>query len=227
MKTLKNVFSVLTIVLAVAALVLFFFPFGSVTLADGTVVERVGAEFAFGSDYNGGEVSQSSQVLFCGILTLATVVFSALSFKFKGTRWATLGFSIVAAVYMLVMGLSSPYSFLDTRGLGLVASATYVNAAPLLISAVLFLTFASGAAYLLIADKLEILESSEPKLPILKRIVKFLKDYKGEIKKIVWPGPKAVVKNTIIVLIMCALCGLFIWLVDLGLSALIDLIYNR
>ena len=225
MKTLKSVFSVLTVVLAVAALVLFFFPFGEITLADGTVVERVGAEFAFGSDYNGSEVAQSSEVLFCGLLTVFTVLFSALSLKFKGTRWATLGFSIVAAVYMLVMGLSSPSSYLDTRGLGAVVTVAYANVAPLLISAALFLTFASGAAYLLIADKIAVMESEEPKLPILKRIVKFFKDYKGEIKKIVWPGPKAVVKNTVIVLIMCGLCGLFIWLVDFGLSALLKLIY--
>lgn len=230
MKASKKFFSVLTVALAVAALVLFFIPFGKVVLTDGTVVERVGAEFAFGSDYNGADVGKSSDILFCMILTAFTVLFAALSLKFKGTRWATLGFSIVDAVYMLVIACSHSNKFLDVQGLvplGSIGNNTtaYVNAAPLLISIVLFLTFISAGAYLLIADKIAVMESPERKLTIPKRIVKFLRDYKGEISKIVWPNFRTVVKNTLIVLIMCALVGLFIWLVDLGLGALLNLIY--
>ena len=57
-----------------------------------------------------------------------------------------------------------------------------------------------------------------------QKIAKFFRDYKSEVKKIVWPGPRDVVKNTVIVLIMCAVVGAFIWLVDYGLGQLLKLI---
>lgn len=53
--------------------------------------------------------------------------------------------------------------------------------------------------------------------------IKFWRDAKGEYKKITWPTFKTVVKNTGITLIMCALVAVFIILVDIGLSALVDL----
>ncbi len=231
MKTLKTVFGVLTIVLAVAALALFFvLPFGRVNLADGTFVEGVASEFAFGSIAD-KSIGKSSDILFCGILTLLSAVFAGLSIKFKGTRWATIGFSGVSAVYMLVIGLSHSNYFLDTQGLIAVGkvnngSTAYINSAPLIIAAALFLTLAAGIAYLLIADKIAVAESEDAKLPIPKRVVKFFKDYKGEIKKIVWPNLRTVVKNTIIVLVICAIVGVFIWAIDIGLNALLRLIYK-
>ena len=39
--------------------------------------------------------------------------------------------------------------------------------------------------------------------------------------KIVWPGPRSVVKNTLIVLAVCLLVGAFIWLLDWGLGSLV------
>ena len=59
-----------------------------------------------------------------------------------------------------------------------------------------------------------------------KAIKKFCKDIKGEIKKIVWPDAKTVLKSTAIVLLVVAICGLVIFGIDellsLGLSALKD-----
>ncbi len=232
MKILKNVFSVLTVLFAVAALVMFFLPFGKVAITDSTYLERVGAEFAFGSGYNGSDVGKSADVLFCMILTAFTVLFAALSFKFKGTRWATVGFSAVDAVYMLVIACSHSNKFLDVQGLvsqSAIGNNTteYVNHMPLIISIALFAVLICGAAYLLIADRIAVEESRENKLTIPQKVVKFLRDYKGELKKIVWPNFKTVLKNTGIVLIMCVLVGVFIWAVDFGLGALLDLIYNR
>ena len=57
-----------------------------------------------------------------------------------------------------------------------------------------------------------------------KAIKSFIKDFRGETKKIVWPGLRDVVKNGIIVLIMCGIVGIFIWLVDFGLGSLMELI---
>ena len=59
-----------------------------------------------------------------------------------------------------------------------------------------------------------------------KAIKKFCKDIKGEIKKIVWPDAKTVLKSTAIVLLVVAICGLVIFGIDellsLGLSSLKD-----
>ena len=128
---------------------------------------------------------------------------------------------------MLVKTLGSAYDFLDLRGAGYtgITSAEYAGAIPLLIAILLLLTLASSIAYLLIANKVEVIEAGEGALTIPKRIIKWIRDYKGEIKKIVWPGPRAVVKNTTIVLVMCLLIGAFIWLLDLGLDSLLKLIY--
>ena len=57
-----------------------------------------------------------------------------------------------------------------------------------------------------------------------KAIKKFCKDLKGEIKKIVWPDAKTVLKSTLVVLAAVAVCGLAIgivdWLLSQGLSLL-------
>ena len=59
-----------------------------------------------------------------------------------------------------------------------------------------------------------------------KAIKKFCKDLKGEIKKIVWPDAKTVLKSTAVVLVVVAICGLVIFGIDqllsLGLSLLKD-----
>ncbi len=234
MKLVKNISGVLAILFSLAALVLFFMPFGEINF-NGDVIVRSGTEFAFGSDYeNGAEGAQSSQLLFCLILTAFTVLFTILSFawkKAKNVRWAAIGFSAVDAVYMLVVACRHSNYFLDVRGL--IPSnlwndntTAYVNSAPLMISIALFLALIASVALLLSADKLAVMASEKPTLTIPKKIIKYLRDYKGEVKKIVWPGPRAVVKNTLIVLAICLIVGLFIWTVDFGLGKLLDLIYQ-
>ncbi len=57
-----------------------------------------------------------------------------------------------------------------------------------------------------------------------KRFVRFLKDYKGEFKKITWPTPKQTAKNTGIVLAAMVVVGLFVVLLDLAFSQIINLL---
>ena len=57
-----------------------------------------------------------------------------------------------------------------------------------------------------------------------KSIVKFFKDAKSEFKKVVWPTPKQTTNNTIVVIIIRALAGLFIFGVDTLFSLLNKLI---
>ena len=51
----------------------------------------------------------------------------------------------------------------------------------------------------------------------------FFSGLSAEFKKIIWPTFPAVVRNTGVTLAMCAVLGLLICAVDIGLSALINL----
>ncbi|MBO4433782.1 MAG: preprotein translocase subunit SecE [Clostridia bacterium] len=73
-------------------------------------------------------------------------------------------------------------------------------------------------------DYLEAKASKGAKKTIFARVIAFFKDYKSEVKKIVWPGIKDVLKNTLIVLVMCLVVGAFIWLLDFGLGKLLEVI---
>ena len=54
-------------------------------------------------------------------------------------------------------------------------------------------------------------------------VSKYFRDLKGEFKKIVWPSKKQIINNTIVVIVAIVVCGVFIWAMDLGLSALMKL----
>ena len=60
-----------------------------------------------------------------------------------------------------------------------------------------------------------------------KKFLKFFKDLKAEIKKVVWPTKKVVVNNTGIVLAAMFVSGIFIWGIDTGFKFLFDLILKR
>lgn len=226
MKTVNRICQILAIAFGVASLVLFFTRFATV-ISGGNEVNLVGAQLGFGGKVTvaGTEykMAKSSDILFCFILTAVSAVLGILAFKSKKVRYAAPFVGIIDAVYMLVIALSNPYAFVDKRPL---PDVTAVNYTPfVLIAAILLFAFTAAAvAYLLIDDYLEVKASNGSKLTIPKRIVRFFRDYKSEIKKIVWPGWKDIVKNTVIVLIMCLIIGALIWLIDFGLGQLLELI---
>ena len=46
------------------------------------------------------------------------------------------------------------------------------------------------------------------------KVAKYFRELKSELKKVVWPTPQQVLKNTLVVA-ACVVCvGLFIWLFD-------------
>ena len=47
-----------------------------------------------------------------------------------------------------------------------------------------------------------------------KGIVKYFKDCKAEFKKVVWPTPKETTHNTIVVIVVCLLAGVFVFGID-------------
>lgn len=67
----------------------------------------------------------------------------------------------------------------------------------------------------------------EKKTIIPAKVSKYLRDTRGEFKKIVWPNFRTVLKNTGVVLAMCAVTALVIILADTGLSALIKLLLGN
>ncbi|MBS6860663.1 MAG: preprotein translocase subunit SecE [Clostridiales bacterium] len=60
----------------------------------------------------------------------------------------------------------------------------------------------------------------------VKNSGKFFRDVKSEIKKIVWPAPKSVFKNTGVVLVAIIISGIFISGLDSIFLALLGLVMN-
>lgn len=56
------------------------------------------------------------------------------------------------------------------------------------------------------------------------RIARFFREYRSEVKKVIWPTFPVVVRNTVVVLVLMAFVGVLIGLVDIGLSELLKLV---
>ena len=61
------------------------------------------------------------------------------------------------------------------------------------------------------------------------RIAKYFRELRSELKKVVWPTPKQVLKNAAIVVCCVIAVGVFIWLFDfvaqIGIDALIGIFH--
>ena len=55
---------------------------------------------------------------------------------------------------------------------------------------------------------------------------KFIKDFRADIKKIIWPDFKTVLKNTGIVLAVVAVVGLAVFLIDTGMVSILRLLHS-
>ena len=54
------------------------------------------------------------------------------------------------------------------------------------------------------------------------RVLRWLKDLKGELKKVTWPSAKDTMKNVGIVILCVILVGVFIWVFDFLARQVID-----
>ena len=63
-------------------------------------------------------------------------------------------------------------------------------------------------------------EKKKEKKP--NRFLRWLKDLKGELKKVTWPTTKDVVKNVGTVILCVIIVGVFIWVFDFLARAVID-----
>lgn len=63
----------------------------------------------------------------------------------------------------------------------------------------------------------------------LGSVTKYFRELKSELKKVVWPTPRQVMRNTIIVAACVLFVGVFVWLFDfvaqVGINALIGLFH--
>lgn len=57
--------------------------------------------------------------------------------------------------------------------------------------------------------------------------IRNLKDIRLELKKVVWPTKEQLINNTVSVLAACLLIGILIWVIDSGLSSILNLIFSR
>ena len=69
---------------------------------------------------------------------------------------------------------------------------------------------------------------TDKKLGFFQRTAKWFREMRSELKKVVWPTPKQVGKNTLVSLVMMALAavilGGFDWLASAAVNALITLV---
>ena len=60
-------------------------------------------------------------------------------------------------------------------------------------------------------------------------VSKYFRELRSELKKVVWPTPKQVLKNTLVVFATVLFVGVFVWLFDfvaqVGINALIGLFH--
>ena len=58
----------------------------------------------------------------------------------------------------------------------------------------------------------------------LRRVQQFFKEVLAEFKKVSWPGRFQVANSTAVVMVVVAVIGLFLFLVDIGLSRVVEVI---
>jgi preprotein translocase subunit SecE len=59
---------------------------------------------------------------------------------------------------------------------------------------------------------------------MFRRLRKFLVDVRSEFKKVTWPTREQTIKHTGVVLVIVAITGVFLGIVDYGLNILVKLV---
>lgn len=234
MKVLNQICRIVTALLGLAALFLFFFPVA--TLPASSAIDVTGAQLAFGVSIKDAagtahNLYVSSYYLFGFLLTAFATVMSIISVvgSFKGKSGKGLIVtsyisSFIGGLIMLVIALSSVTKFVDSRPLTLTTNKITYTPIVLIVAIIVLAMFIIGVISWLVNDYVEVLASHGQKLTIKQKVVKFIREMVAEIKKIVWPSKSTVLRNSIIVLIICVIIGAFVWGVDFLLGLLVDFI---
>jgi preprotein translocase subunit SecE len=59
---------------------------------------------------------------------------------------------------------------------------------------------------------------------VTDKIIHFLKEAKGELKKVTWPTPRQTLASTSVVIIVVIIVSIFLGIVDFGLSKAIRMV---
>lgn len=62
------------------------------------------------------------------------------------------------------------------------------------------------------------------KLGFFKRVQKWMREMRSELKKVIWPTPKETAKKTGVALLVMAVSAIVIWLFDSGADAIVQAI---
>lgn len=57
---------------------------------------------------------------------------------------------------------------------------------------------------------------------IFTRLGRWFREMRSELKKVVWPTKKQILKNTIIVLVCVLIVGIFVWVFDFAGSQIVN-----
>lgn len=221
-KALSWASRVLAVLATVGTVVLMFFGLATVTSGDQSYTLSA-FQLSFGTTVDSVDFWKSSYFLFAVITAVIAVICSVASLKKKRAAIGSLVFSALTMVLYIMFAIQTPASNVDIRPLtsGTVAYTGMFWAVFALSIAAVVLTVVS----IFVVDAVEVKESNGARKTLLKRFGAWLKEYKSEIKKITWPTFKTVVRNSVLVLLCCLLIGIVIWVVDFGLSQLIQLIF--
>ena len=69
-------------------------------------------------------------------------------------------------------------------------------------------------------------KKTDEKLGLFKRIGKWFRDMKSELKKVVWPTPKQTAKGTGVALVMIVVCAIVLWGFDSAAQAVVKALIN-
>ena len=58
------------------------------------------------------------------------------------------------------------------------------------------------------------------------KVTEFLQQVKAELQKVTWPTRKETYGSTVVVIVLVLMVAVFLWVVDTGLSALIQTLLN-
>jgi len=69
-------------------------------------------------------------------------------------------------------------------------------------------------------------KKDDTKPGFFKRIGKWFREMKSELKKVVWPTPKQLMNNTIVALVVMAISAVFLWGFDTLASKAVDVLFR-
>jgi len=58
------------------------------------------------------------------------------------------------------------------------------------------------------------------------KVAEFLQQVKAELQKVTWPTRKETYGSTVVVIVLVLMVAVFLWVIDTGLSAMIQALLN-